>query len=557
MLMIGTSFAEVVSIGLVLPFLGAFVSPEKIFLSPDFAFFIKYLSISKPDQLLLPIAIAFSVAAILSAFMRLTLLFYQTRLGYAIGADLTEKIYWNILSQDYVDHLAKNSSELVSVVSHKVNSVVHNVIMPCITIFTSTSLLLVILVMLLYIDPHVVLLTFFGFGLIYSLIAIILKRRLMVSSKFISREQDKVIRHLQEGVGSFRDIVIDNRQKYFHDIFISSDKPLRLANANIQIISGSPRFLVESFAMCLFASLTYILTVRDGGIQEVIPLLAVLAISVQRALPLLQGCYSGWAGMVGHMDILSDVIRFLDMTPRAYTSSEIQLNFNRDLVLNDISFKYPGRNVDALSYLNLRLKKAEIIAIIGSTGSGKSTLLDIMMGLIEPTSGSIEIDGVAQNLYNNKSWQKKIAHVPQNIYLADLSIAQNIAFGVPEASIDLERVYEVAKQVQLDAFINTLPFGYSTILGERGINFSGGQRQRIGIARALYKKSEILFLDESTSALDEATESGIADMINALKATQVTIVIVTHRPTLLGCCSSIYKIENGMLTLSAHDQSTL
>ena len=218
--------------------------------------------------------------------------------------------------------------------------------------------------------------------------------------------------------------------------------------------------------------------------------------------------------------------------------------FQKVIQLNNLWFRYQKNTSWVLSKINLKIPKGSIIGFIGTTGSGKSTLLDIIMALLHPSKGSIEVDGVEINANNYRGWQSHIAHIPQTIYLSDTTIAENIAFGLPKDQIDYKRVVNMAQKAQIHETIQSLDKQYDTLVGERGVRLSGGQRQRIGIARALYKNADVLIFDEATSALDNVTEKAVMDAINEISK-EVTILIVAHRLSTLKNCDLIVELENG------------
>ncbi|MCI5116465.1 MAG: ATP-binding cassette domain-containing protein, partial [Candidatus Electrothrix sp. LOE1_4_5] len=243
--------------------------------------------------------------------------------------------------------------------------------------------------------------------------------------------------------------------------------------------------------------------------------------------------------------ILNDVVTALYQQVECPKEISAPLPFAQSIALQHVRTRYPGAAQDVLQDITLQIPKGSTTGFIGTTGSGKSTLLDVIMGLLPPIQGQLLVDGVAIDSTNIRAWQQNIAHVSQSIFLSDTSIEENIAFGVPANKIDFERVQRAAQQAQIHPFIETLPKGYQTWVGERGVRLSGGQRQRIGIARALYKQALVLVLDEATSALDEETEKVVMESINALG--DVTLLIIAHRLSTLERCDRIVKLADGLI----------
>lgn len=547
LLMIISSFAEVVSIGTILPFLAALTSPQIIFKYSIARSVLSYFKITTNEDALFFLTYIFCIAVVVSAFLRITSLWAQTKLGFSIGADLSYKIYHRTLYQPYSIHISRNSSEVISGILNKTHYVINAALIPTFTILSSLLFLTMTLVFLLFIDYKVTLTSILGFGLIYFLLMLFTRKKLKSNGKNLTLHQDNVIKILQEGLGGIRDVLIDGSQDVYCRIFKNSDSKLRKSQSNITFISGSPRYGVEALGMVLIAIIAYNLTKKhNNGISTVIPILGSLALAAQRLLPIVQQTFSSWASMQSGTSSLFDTLQLLNQ-PLPYfvdQKSTIPLSFTKNIVFSNLFFSYNYNEQYCLANINLTISKGTCIGLIGETGSGKSTFLDLLMGLQIPTKGSIFIDGVKIDNSNFRAWQVHIAHVPQHIYLSDNSIAENIAFGIPKEDIDFERVYNAASKAQISHIIESFEQGYNTLVGERGVRLSGGQRQRIGIARALYKNADVIVFDEATSALDNKTEKSVMNAIKNLSK-ELTIIIVAHRLTTLENCNQIIELKNG------------
>ncbi len=546
-LMLLASFAEILSIGAVLPFLGVLTAPERIFELPAAQSVIQALKLSEPKQLLLPLTAAFCTAALIAGAMRLLLLWASTRLSYTTGADLSISIYHRTLYQSYSVHCARNSSEVINGISGKTNSVIF-VITMVLTLISSATLLTTILIALLSVNPLIALVAFGGFGLIYAVIIRLTRKQLAINGARIARESTQVIKSLQEGLGGIRDVLIDGSQATYCQIYSNADLPLRRAQGSNSFIGASPRFAMEALGMMLIAALAYSLAQQTNGIAKAIPVLGAFALGAQRLLPVLQQFYSAWSGVKGGQASLQDALELLDQPLPNYASKSAAkpLPFKQNISLKQLSFRYSPQMPYVLKQINLTIAKGSRIGFMGTTGTGKSTLLDIVMGLLQPTSGRMEIDGQVITSSNSRSWQAHIAHVPQAIFLADSTIEENIAFGVPKDKIDSKRVRQAAQQAQIADSIETWSNQYQTLVGERGIRLSGGQRQRIGIARALYKQADVIIFDEATSALDDETEKAVMQAIESLSK-NLTILIIAHRLTTLKSCTQIVELGEGKI----------
>ncbi len=546
-LMIFASFTEALSIGAVVPFLAILTDPVHVFLHPSIQPIIQFFGYTDSKQLILPLTIFFGLAAITAGTMRLLLLWAGTRLSYAAGTDLSTRIYRLTLYQPYAVHVARNSSEIINGISTKAGNAVY-IINMSINFISSSVMLIVILIALLSIDPVVALSAFGGFGLIYVFIIWLTRSRLMINSQIIASESTYVIKSLQEGLGGIRDVLIDGSQETYCKNYRNADQSLRRAQGNSSFISSSPRFCMEALGMLLIAVLAYLLSERPDGIAKAIPILGALALGAQRLLPALQQTYAAWSGIQGGQASLQDTLELLDQPLPDYVEQAAvsPLLFRQQITLEQLSFRYSPQTSWVLKDLNFTIAKGSRIGFIGTSGSGKSTLLDIIMGLLYPTNGVVAIDCRPINGDNQRAWQALIAHVPQAIFLADKTIEENIAFGVPRDQIDAVRVRKAAHQAQIAEIIESWPKKYQTVVGERGVRLSGGQRQRIGIARALYKRASVIVFDEATSALDTETEQSVIQAIEGL-GSDITLLIIAHRLSTLKNCTQIVKLGNGCI----------
>jgi ATP-binding cassette subfamily B protein len=303
---------------------------------------------------------------------------------------------------------------------------------------------------------------------------------------------------------------------------------------------------MEALGMLLISIFAYAFAQTTGGIANSIPILGALALGAQRLLPVLQQAYAAWSSIQGGRISLQDTLELLDQELPGFANqlSDKPLAFKKKITLNQVSFRYAPETPWVVENVGLDIFKGSRIGFIGETGSGKSTLLDIIMGLLRPTAGTFDVDDQTITMENQRAWQMRIAHVPQDIFLADSSIAENIAFGVVKEQIDYERVRDAARQAQIASIIDTWARGYETVVGERGVRLSGGQRQRIGIARALYKRADVIIFDEATSALDHETEQAVMQSIENFDD-GLTVLIIAHRITTLKNCSQIIEFGDG------------
>jgi ATP-binding cassette subfamily B protein len=406
--------------------------------------------------------------------------------------------------------------------------------------------LIAILTVLILIDFSLTLYIFFGFGLVYLAVVVCTRNVKKTGGALVATQTTNILRALHEGLGGIRDTLLAGNQKFYCEIYRAADKPLRSAQGKLQFISQSPKYVTEALAMIIISIAILLIAQREGGLLAIMPALAALILGAQRLLPVMQTAYASWTAITFSKDVLQDVLCLMSQPLGNFDSSEIieSIQFNRKIVLSNVSFKYANSESKILTNVNLTINKGDRIGIFGETGGGKSTLIDVIMGLLQPSNGSISVDGVEITPLNLRAWQKHIANVPQNIYLSDGTMAENIAFGLSESELDFKKVKIAAQKAQIANYIEGLPDGYDARCGERGASLSGGQIQRIGIARALYKNADVLVFDEATSALDSATENAIISFMESLDK-DITIIIVAHRLATIRKCNKFFEIRKG------------
>jgi len=546
LLMLAGALSEMMSIGMIIPFLSVITSPDLVFAHPIAQPVIEIFSIKSNKDLAFILTVGFCLIAVTAASIRLIALWFQTRFCYSLGADLSTQIYKNSLYQPYPVHVARNSSEFISTIFNKTFQSITYAIRPVLNILSSVLLLIGIVSVLMIIEPVVTFFAFILFGALYGIVMLLTRSRLDIDSKNLSVEQDAVLKKLQEGFGSIRDILVSNTQEVYLKSYSSSFSALQSAWSSVEIISAIPRFAIEAIGIVSIALLTLYLSNEPAGLIGALPILGAMALGAQRMLPVLQLIYASISFLRAGREPLTDMLDILEMPSQEsiIKASHKSLPYEKQIVIENLKFKYTPDSPWILDGLDLKISKGDMIGIIGSTGSGKSTLIDILMGLLRPTDGTFKVDDEIVTDINKHGWQTKIAHVPQSIFLIDASITENIALGTPLKDIDFELVKKSARKAQIHDVISSWDDKYETIVGERGIRISGGQIQRIAIARALYKNASVIIFDEATSALDSETESLVMESIVGLDK-DLTIIIVAHRLSTLKDCTHIIELEDG------------
>lgn len=546
-LTLASAIAEVVSLGAVIPFLNVLIAPDRTLSIPIVDRVAQSWGINSDTDLMLALTLMFVAAALVAGALRLLLLWASTKVTFASVADFSIDVYRRTLYQPYRVHISRNSSEIITSISSKVNSA-GTMLTQTMTLISAGILLIAIMLALLVINAAVATIAAIGFGIGYCAITWLVRKRLEHNSQLIARDSTQVIKALQEGLGAIRDVLLDNNQPLYCEIYHRADQPLRIAVANNIFIGGSPRFVMEALGMTLIALLAYGLSRETSDAASILPALGALALGAQRVLPAMQQSYLAWVNIASSRASLADTLELLDqpLPADALLQPPPPMRFQDSIQFDAVSYRYSSDGPWVIDNVNLSISKGARVGIVGSTGSGKSTLLDLLMALMEPAKGQIMVDGRPVDSNCRRAWQRNIAHVPQSIYLGDTSFAENIAFGVPRDKIDFERVREAARQARIAEFIESCVEGYNQFVGERGIRISGGERQRIGIARALYKQATVLIFDEATSALDNATEQEVMEAIEGLHR-DLTIVLVAHRLSTVTRCDNIFELENGKL----------
>ena len=546
LLMVVSSLSEMVSLGAILPFLRALSNPDELLNSPQWQPLLASVNVESASQLVTGLALAFIATVLAANGLRLLTLNVRTRLSADISSDLSCQIYQNTLRQPYSFHVQHNSSDLMQTLVDDTNRLMVKVLRPLLTLLTDSILAVGLIGSLTLIDARVAISAAVVLGGTYIIIYRLRRSLLKRNSRVVSSAGQRKIKAVQESVGGVRDVLIAHTQDFFQASYKEAEYSFRQGQAANAILSGSPKFIVEAMAMSAIALLALSLG-RDGDFSQVVPILGSFTLGAKRLLPALQAAFASVASIQGAR---TSLIRVLIALQRPVNPLQMlpppkdPIWLEKELQLKDIWFRYIDDGDWVLQNLNIDIQAKTTVAFVGSTGSGKSTTADLVLGLLQPQKGAIWVDGRPLEGERLKQWQQGIAHVPQSIFLTDASIAENIAFAVPKDQIDFEQVRKAAHLAQIDEYIQELPAGYDTYVGERGVRLSGGQRQRIGIARALYRQASVIVFDEATSALDNATEKEVMAAINGLSR-QFTIILIAHRLSTVEQCDQIFELHKG------------
>lgn len=472
----------------------------------------------------------------------------QLRFIYMREHSIGRRLVEGYLHQPYEWFLNRNSADLGKVILSEVAQVINNAMMPVMTLLTQGTLAAALLLLLVIVNPWVAVVVGLVLGLAYGAIYGTLRAYLarLGAERLKANEERFVV--LGEAFGGIKEVKVMGLEDAYTHRF---DGPARLfasAQATSLSISQLPRFALEGVAFGGLMVVVLYLLREQGGLQAALPILAVYAFAGYRLLPAIQQVYAAltqlrFAGPA--LDALHRDLKELQLMPWSSAGVPKPLRLKRSIALRGVQYTYPNATQPTLVDLDLEIPAGSTVGFVGATGSGKTTTVDVILGLLEGEQGTLCVDDVAVTAANRRDWQRTIGYVPQQIFLADASVAENIAFGVPEDRIDHTAVERAARIAKLHDFVVAeMPQRYATVVGERGVRLSGGQRQRIGVARALYHDPCVLILDEATSALDNLTEQAVMDAVNNLSG-QITVLLIAHRLTTVRKCDRIYMMRGG------------
>lgn len=545
-LMILGAIFETLGVTLIIPLIGMVLSEEVSI--PEFILnFLPFLESASQKDIVI-YAISFFLLFYLFKSLYLAYLVYvQARFTYSLQKNVSTRLYKMYLQQPYSFHLNKNSGNIISNTMTESMQFAMSFASPLIFFLTDVFIILGIFSLLLLVEP---------FGAISILIIFITGSLLMYAysknkssswGEMRQKHEAKRIQTAQQGINGIKDVKLYGFESVFSGYFYKNTD-VSLNSGRLQTtLQGMPKIFFELLTVIALSTLILTLYFSGTASNDLIATLGVFAMSAFKLLPSIARLVSNVQAFRFGLPVVDIINNELDLeTTSSKELPKKKLDFSENIILKNTNFLYEGGQNKALKNINLNIKAGQTIGFIGSSGAGKSTLIDIILGLLEPTSGVILVDSKIIDKQNIKSWQKNIGYVSQTIYLLDDTFRKNIAFGLSEEEIDENKILNAIKFAQLQEFISTLPEGLDTFVGESGVRISGGQRQRIGIARALYNNPSVLVLDEATSALDLKTESDVMGSIKTLHG-QKTILIIAHRLSTVKDCDYIYKLDNGSI----------
>lgn len=542
---------EIANVSAIAPFLSLASDPSIVKDSAVLAFLYEAFAFEDANGFLIAVGLGvFFLMLISNAWSALTT-WAQLRLVWSLNHQLSLRLLERYLYRPYSYFLSRNTADLSKNLLSEVQQVTHQMIQPVILATGRIVVALGIIAVLIAMNPLLALLVTAVVGGSYSAIYVFTRKRLNTIGRDRVKANQERFTVASEALGGIKDVKVLNVEQEFLKRFTEPSRRFSRHHATGQTIASLPRYAIETVAFgTVILILVYFIAVdRDFG--GIVPMLGLYAFAGYRLMPALQQVFHAVTAVRFHSSalrtLLNDLEAELETPAIPHPADVVPMGLSAKLELKQIEFSYPNTPRRAVDDVSLEILANSTVGFVGATGSGKTTLIDIILGLLRPQAGALIVDGRPINDENRSTWQMSIGYVPQYIFLTDSSVAENIAFGVPKDRIDMEAVRKAAKVAQIDDFImNELPFGYDTVVGERGIRLSGGQRQRIGIARALYRDPDVIVFDEATSALDNATERYVMEAIQSLHGKK-TILMVAHRLTTLADCDIIFMLKEGRI----------
>ena len=558
LLVVGMALLETVGVASVMPFLAVLGNPEMINTNPVLIWLFsmsKILGIKSTDSFLILLGLGSFLLIVITASYRIIAHYIMNRYIEMRRHSISTRLLQNYLRQPYAFFLNRHSSQMSSTILSEVDQIISNLFRPAFTMFASTFVLVTITGLLLVVNFWLTLLAVSVLTCLYALIFLVLRKKLSDMGNILLDTNKRRFKSASEVFGGIKDIKLLGCEEIYLDRFSKPSMKYALTHANHHTFNQIPNFFIEAVIFGALLLLTLSLMISSKGLNnnllgQVLPIIGLYSLAAYRLKPAVHHIYEGLASLQYGHAVINNLYKDLndkDFETKLTETHENLLKAKHLFSINSISYTYPNATKPALNNLSLNIPLNNIVGIVGSTGAGKTTLVDVILGLLRPDKGEIRIDKKPITNKILREWQKTLGYVPQNIFLTDSTITENIALGIPLKQINFERVTQCARMAQLYNFImKDMPLQFNTLVGERGVRLSGGQRQRIGIARALYNNPELLILDEATSSLDRITERAVMEAIVNISQKK-TIIIIAHRLSTVKNCDQIVLLDKGKI----------
>lgn len=544
------SGVSLLGVGVLMPFIQAVMSPEELLEKPIVRWAYDFFGLDNSNQLVIMLAVVIMVVYLAKNAFIIFMNNMQYRFSYYGKRDMQDRLMKYYIRKDYTFFLNHNSAELMRDINND-PEMFYAAVLNMMQLASELCVSGVMIIFLLVTDPVITIGVIASMGLIMLLFMKKLKRTLAGFGDDRRRLNANIIQCMQQAFGGIKEIKIANREKYFEGEFIKQNGLYTYVIKQNSFLSSIPKPTME--ALCIVGLMgSIVIEISLGAIdpEKFVGTLAVFAASAFCLLPSVNKMAEYLASIIHNGVVIHKIgeqyaeIRDMDLDDEE-TAAYDAISLEKEICVEDMTFSYPDAEEAVLSHVNVTIPRNKSIAFIGPSGAGKTTMVDLILGVLKPQGGKITVDG--RNISESyRGWHDKIGYIPQTIYMLDDTIRNNIAFGQKEG-INEEDIWAALRQAQLDGFVRSLEDGLDTMIGEAGVRLSGGQRQRIGIARALYRKPEVLVLDEATSALDTETEAAVMEAIDGLQG-KMTMLIIAHRLSTIQNCDVVYQVENGSVT---------
>ena len=551
LMMLIMALLDAIGVASILPFIAVLTNPSLIesnFVINTMYQVLKRFGVENNEQFLFALGLLVFALLILSLSFKALTTYAQTRFSQMREFSISKRLVEGYLHQPYTWFLNRHTADIGKTILSEVSQVIGDGISPLLELLSKGMVTIAIIVLLILIDPKLAILVGFSLGLAYALIYKLTHKFLNRIGK--ERLEDNRLRFtaVSEAFGAVKEVKVGGLEQKYINSFSNSAKKFAVNQTTAKVVEQLPRFFLEAIAFGGIMLMILYLILQKGSFSNALPIIGLYVFAGYRLIPALQQVFACFVKITfAHHSINAIFNDLANLKTSNLNQNQGVLFLDKTITLNNIIYKYPNASQASLKGVNLSIPAKTTVGFIGATGSGKTTAVDIILGLVEAQSGTLEVDGQVITKQNSRSWQRSIGYVPQHTYLTDDTISGNIAFGVDPKNINQEAVEKASKIANLHEFVfNELDNKYQTIIGERGVRLSGGQRQRIAIARALYHNPQVIILDEATSALDNQTEEVLMDAVNNLSK-NLTIIIIAHRLNTVKNCNIIFKLEKGKL----------
>jgi ABC-type multidrug transport system fused ATPase/permease subunit len=550
LLMIVTAFMQTAGIASVMPFLAVLSDPDMVHSNANLNLLFTWLGFESTSNFLYFLGIAAFIVFMSGTALQALTHWAITRFTHMQQYELSRRLMADYLRRPYTFFLTRNSGDLSKSVLQEASKAISGALMPAMRLLSQLLLAIAVVTLLIVVQPWLALTVATALGIVYTIIYLLARTWLQRIGKDRVAANRERFTAAAEAFAGAKEIRLLGREHDYLERFRNPSKRFAKHQANATLLESVPQYAIEAIAFGGVLLLVLYLMSGPGGIAHALPLIGLYGLAGKQLIPAFQKIFSTITALRFNMpsvdNILEDLGDHTGSQPLMRKTHALQpLALTREILLDGLSYSYPGSEQPALHNLQLRIPALTTVGFVGSSGAGKSTLVDVLLGLLPPDCGDLRIDDTLLTPSNVRHWQASLGYVPQHIFLADQSVAANIALGVPEPEIDQAAVEKAAWLANLHDFVlRELPQGYNTIIGERGVRLSGGQRQRIGIARALYRDPPVLLFDEATSALDNTTERAVMEAIHNLTGDK-TVILVAHRLSTVEPCDRIYVLAGG------------